>query len=504
MAVIDTFLKLLIAQRAEKLVLIPDEIPTVVKGDESIELPMPAVPVDLVKRLSVEVVGEPVTGPSLEGRYCTADGEEFTYAVRSNESDCRIELQTVETGVHHDSEGESPDLPKVSKQDPPPPIPLQPSRGDPLPPPEGPSLSPTLGLAASEHRPSSGILLALEQALQADASDIFLSSGKPPQLRRVGIIASLESAPTTDDQILQLIPREDYTRKLEQSGSVDFGIRWKLSEGSRRFRINVFRHSRGLAAAIRPIRNRIPSFTELNLPRDLQALGAYASGLVLVTGASGSGKSTTLAAVVDHINRTAARHIITIEDPIEFEHEDDKSLIHQREVGESVESFSSGLRDALRENPDVILLGEMRDLATISAALTAAETGHLVLSTLHTGSATSAMNRIVDVFPGHQQPHIRTQLASSLRAVVSQRLVPSIRHNERLPALEKLIVTPAVANTIREGKEHHMQSAMQTGAEEGMVTLERSLATLECRGQISRETAFRHAHDQQALQKLFE
>jgi twitching motility protein PilT len=502
MAVIDTFLKLLIVQRAEKLVLIPDEIPTVVKGDESIELPMPAVPVDLVKRLSVEVVGEPVTGHSLEGTYCTADGEEFTYAVRCNESDCRIELQAVETEVHH--EGEGPDLSTVAKQDAPPPIPTQPSRGDPFPPPEGPSLSPTLGLAASEHRPSSGILLALEQALQADASDIFLSSGKPPQLRRVGIIASLESAPTTDDQILQLIPREDYTRKLEQSGSVDFGIRWKLSEGSRRFRINVFRHSRGLAAAIRPIRNRIPSFTELNLPRDLQALGAYASGLVLVTGASGSGKSTTLAAVVDHINRTAARHIITIEDPIEFEHENDKSLIHQREVGESVESFSSGLRDALRENPDVILLGEMRDLATISAALTAAETGHLVLSTLHTGSATSAMNRIVDVFPGHQQTHIRTQLASSLRAVVSQRLVPSIRHNERLPALEKLIVTPAVANTIREGKEHHMRSAMQTGAEEGMVTLERSLAALECRGQISRETAFRHAHDQQALQKLFE
>ena len=253
-----------------------------------------------------------------------------------------------------------------------------------------------------------------------------------------------------------------------------------------------------------PSKHAFPSFTELHLPPSLTELTTFNSGLVLVTGASGSGKSTTLAALIDHINRNRATHIITIEDPIEYEHRDDKSLIHQREVGANVISFSQGLRAALRENPDVILLGEMRDLDTISAALTAAETGHLVFSTLHTGAATSAINRIVDVFPGHQQAHIRGQLSSSLRAVISQQLLPTAGGSGRVPALEKLLVTSAVANSIREGHEHHMRSSMQTGVEEGMITLERSLASLECRGLITRDTAYRYAHDREALGKLIE
>jgi twitching motility protein PilT len=224
---------------------------------------------------------------------------------------------------------------------------------------------------------------------------------------------------------------------------------------------------------------------------------------VLVTGTAGSGKSTTLAALVDYLNRTRPRHIITIEDPIEYEHREIQCMIHQREVGGNVESFATGLRAALRESPDVILLGEMRDHDTIAAALTAAETGHLVLSTLHSGSASTAVNRIVDVFPGHQQAHIRTQLSLSLRAVLSQRLVPS-RAGGLVPAVEKLLVTPAVANGIREGQDHFMRNAMLTGTDDGMITLERSLATLVRDRLIDRETALRSAPDPKVLLHLLE
>jgi twitching motility protein PilT len=317
-------------------------------------------------------------------------------------------------------------------------------------------------------------------------------------MRRMGLISRLEGDVPEAPQILQLLPDDASLRDFERSGSADFAVRWDLPHGSRRFRINLFRHVDGVAAALRPIRQRIPSLAELDLPESLLDLVSFPFGLVLVTGASGSGKSTTLAALIDHLNRTRSRHIITIEDPVEFEHPEIQCLIHQREVGSDVESFGSGLRAALRENPDVILLGELRDLDTISAALTAAETGHLVLGTLHSGSASAAVNRIVDVFPGHQQSHIRTQLATSLRAVLAQRLVPT-RSKGLVPALEKLLVTPAVANGIREGHDHYLRNAMLTGGEEGMVTLERSLALLVRKGTIDRETAIRHATDQKAL-----
>jgi twitching motility protein PilT len=346
------------------------------------------------------------------------------------------------------------------------------------------------------------LLVAIDHALERDASDLFLSSGRVPRVRRNGVIRPLEGAEATAaGQIMGLLPDERARGELERSGSVDFAARWELSTGSRRFRINVFRHHGGVAAALRPIRRRIPPLGELGLPEDILELASFPGGLVLVTGTAGSGKSTTLATLVDHINRNQPRHVITIEDPIEFEHRDAAGMIHQREVGTDVESFSVGLRAALRESPDVILLGELRDLATIAAALTAAETGHLVLGTLHTGSATAAVSRIVDVFPGHQQAHVRVQLAGSLRAVLSQRLIPT-RGRGLVPAVEKLLVTPAVANQIKEGHEHHMRSAMQTGVAEGMITLERSLASLVRRGAIGRETALRYASDQEALAKL--
>jgi twitching motility protein PilT len=352
-------------------------------------------------------------------------------------------------------------------------------------------------------RPDPELVALLDQALLQNASDLFLSSGKPPRIRKNGLISSLNAGIPSRGQILGLVPDEAGRTELERSGSVDFAVRWELPDGPRRVRINVFRHLDGVAAALRPVRRRAPQLSELSLPDDLHQLATFPNGLVLVTGVAGSGKSTTLAAFVDYLNRTRPRHIITIEDPIEYEHREIQCMIHQREVGSNVESFATGLRAALRESPDVILLGEMRDLDTIAAALTAAETGHLVLSTLHSGSASTAVNRIVDVFPGHQQAHIRTQLSLSLRAVLSQRLVPS-RAGGLVPAVEKLLVTPAVANGIREGQDHFMRNAMLTGGEDGMITLERSLATLVRERLIDRETALRTATDPKVLLHLLE
>lgn len=503
MAVIDTFLNLLTAQRAECLVLVPEEVPNLRKQDETIPLPMPAVPTALSRRLAAEVHGSTLPESSggnarLEGIYHNADGEEFLYELHFEGDGCRIVMTAPAAASEESGQGPATTRDSESASTPRPPanIPASSPAGPPSPaelPPSGP---PTSG------NPDSAVLTVLARAVGAGASDVFLSSGRVAQMRLHGILEPIDGDRLLDDQIRALLPSGQHAQDLEGTGSSDFAAQWPLPGGDQRFRVNVFRHSSGLAAALRIIRSRIPSLEELHLPDDLIRLATFASGLVLVTGASGSGKSTTLAALVSHLNHTRARHIITIEDPIEFEHRSDCALVHQREVGSSVESFSTGLRAALRENPDVILLGEMRDLATISAALTAAETGHLVLSTLHTGSATSAINRIVDVFPGHQQAHVRTQLAASLRAVISQRLVPARDGRSRFPALEQLIVTPAVANQIRDGHEHHMRSAMQTGVEEGMMTLERSLAGLVKAGRITRETAQRYALDPLALQKL--
>lgn len=487
MAVIDTFLKLMVEKRAERLVLVSDQVPFLLKEGETIELSMPALRADMLRRISREMEGADVpeeTGDlRREGIMQALDGAGFGYVVEPGDPEFRIEIHILASPpVAEEAVLEDPLTRAVVA------FSSQPAAGDP---PAAPTLE-------RRHPELSRII---DQAVALEASDIFLSSGKSPRVRRNGIVRPLDADAPSEEQILGLLPGEVAARELERSGSVDFGVSWDLPDGRRRFRVNVFRHLEGVAAAIRPIRQRIPPLAELSLPGDLLELASFPSGLVLVTGASGSGKSTTLAALVDHINRTRSSHIITIEDPVEYEHRDIRCLIHQREVGTHVESFSSGLRAALRENPDVILLGELRDLATISAALTAAETGHLVLGTLHSGSATSAVSRIVDVFPGHQQPLIRVQLSASLRAVVSQRLVPT-RNKKLVPAVEKLLVTPAVANGIREGHDHYMRNAMLTGGEDGMITLERSLANLVRERVIDRETAFRHAWDQKALENL--
>ncbi|BCU78301.1 PilT/PilU family type 4a pilus ATPase [Luteolibacter sp. LG18] len=481
MALIDTFLKLMVEKRAERLVLVADAVPFLLKAGETLPLSMPSLGEEILKRLSSEISStqEPVHGRR-EGTFHATDHAEFGYLIDATGPARRIEIQTLDAPAPV----ENPVVEEAVAR----------AMARPTPPVEAPA--PITSTTSSQ--PDPDLLLAIDKAVAMDASDIFLSTGKPPRARVKGLIARLDAHPPQSAELLRLIPDEAARNDFETTGSVDFAARWELPAGSRRFRINVFRHLDGVAAAVRPIRQRIPSLAELNLPDSLLDLVSFQGGLVLVTGTSGSGKSTTLAALIDHLNRSRARHIITIEDPIEFEHREVQCLIHQREVGADVESFSTGLRAALRENPDVILLGELRDLATISAALTAAETGHLVLGTLHSGSASSAVNRIIDVFPGHQQPHIRTQLSSSLRAVVSQRLVPT-RQGAMIPAIEKMLVTPAVANGIREGHEHYLRNAMLTGVDEGMITLERSLATLVRKGTIDLDTAMRHAADPQAL-----
>src|SRR5262249_24660555 len=245
----------------------------------------------------------------------------------------------------------------------------------------------------------------------------------------------------------------------------------------------------GLAAAFRPVRRDPPALADLGLPEGLERLVGFPNGLVLVTGPTGSGKSTTLVALLEHVNRSAARHAITLEDPIEYEFRPARALVHQREVGVHVDSFEAGLRAALRESPDIILVGEMRDRATIGAALTAAETGHLVLSTLHAAGAAMAVERIVDVFPEHQQRNVRAQLAPTLRAVLTQHLVAATTPELRLPVVELLVAPPATAALIRDGKSHQLASAIQTGRDDGMIPLERSLADRVDAREIAFDTA---------------
>lgn len=485
MAIIDTFLKLMVERRAERLVLVSDRAPFLLMEGETIELSMPALREDMLRRISCEMAGDEQRH---EGSFRAANGVEFGYRVKPGGPEWRIEVHTLGAVPVEETAVNDPLTRAVASF---------------VQPPSAPPAGAAVVSGPSVARTDPELVALLDQALLQNASDLFLSSGKPPRMRRNGIIVSLNAGAPSRQQILGLLPDEAATRELEQSGSVDFAVRWELPDGPRRVRINVFRHLDGIAAALRPIRRRSPLLSELSLPEDLHQLASFPNGLVLVTGTAGSGKSTTLAALVDHLNRTRPRHIITIEDPIEYEHREIQCMIHQREVGGNVESFATGLRAALRESPDVILLGEMRDHETIAAALTAAETGHLVLSTMHAGSASTAINRIVDVFPGHQQAHIRTQLSLSLRAVLSQRLVPS-RNGGQVPAVEKLLVTPAVANGIREGQDHFMRNAMLTGTEDGMITLERSLATLVRDRLIDRETAIRTATDPNVLLHLLE
>ncbi len=324
----------------------------------------------------------------------------------------------------------------------------------------------------------------LREAAEKGASDLHLSCGEPPMLRVHGDLVRTEHPTLTPESVNELvnaIMNESQRARFDREHEVDFACELP---GKGRFRVNVFLHSRGPGAVLRTIPTQIPSLDSLNMPPVLKDLCTRERGLILVTGPTGSGKSTTLAAMVDVINQTWDAHILTVEDPIEFVHPPKRCLVNQREVGPHTASFTNALRSALREDPDVILIGEMRDLETISLALTAAETGHLVFGTLHTSSAPKTIDRIIDVFPAGQQAQIRTMLSESLEAVVAQTLVKKKGGGGRVAACEILIGVPAVRNLIREAKLHQIPSMMQTGQRVGMQTLDMALADLVKRGVI--------------------
>ncbi len=320
------------------------------------------------------------------------------------------------------------------------------------------------------------------------ASDVHLSSGEPPMVRMHGDMKRIEHPALTPEQVHNMLfdIMSDAVRKtFQESNDADFSF--ELGDIAR-FRVNVLRTRRGEAAVFRTIPTKVMTLDELGLPPISKEVCEKEKGLVLVTGPTGSGKSTTLAAMIDYINERDEGHILTIEDPIEFVHHSKKCLVNQREVGPHTGNFNSALRGALREDPDVILVGEMRDLETISLALTAAETGHLVFGTLHTSSAPKTVDRIIDVFPAGQQGQIRTMFAESIQAVITQTLLRK-RAGGRIAALEILIGTPAVRNLIRENKIHQIPSSMQTGQAVGMQTLDMALLDLVGKGLVTREEA---------------
>jgi twitching motility protein PilT len=353
------------------------------------------------------------------------------------------------------------------------------------------------GVGPQDGEPGSRVQVAelLERVLDVGASDLHLTAGAKPAVRVHGRLGQLDEYPVllpaeTQSMIYSIITQRQRER-LESEKELDCA---HALAGRARFRLNVYFQRDAVGAAFRLIPQEIKPLEELGIPPQVGGLSRLARGFVLVTGPTGSGKSTTLASMVDLANRERDEHIMTVEDPIEFLHSHKRCLINQREVGEDTKSFASALKHVLRQDPDIILVGELRDLETISIALTAAETGHLVFATLHTQDAPQTIDRVIDVFPTNQQQQVRVQLAGALQAVVCQQLVPTADGNGRVVAAEVMMATPAIRNLIREGKTHQVYSAMQAGARHGMVTMDQSLADLVRRGYLGYEQALERCH----------
>lgn len=342
----------------------------------------------------------------------------------------------------------------------------------------------------------------LEECVRTKASDLHLQVGLPPILRIDGALQPVSGYNAIDEATIEKLVFATLEEDQKQILIKDKEFDYSFSFGDLgRFRVNAFHEKGNLAAAFRLIPNTIQTINELGMPAVVTSFADFPRGLVLVTGPTGSGKSTTLAALVDKINSEKACHIITIEDPIEFTHKSKRSVVVQREVHYDTYSFSAALRSALREDPDVVLIGEMRDLETISAAITIAETGHLVFATLHTNSASQSIDRMIDVFPPHQQPQVRSQLSNILQAICAQRLVPAIGGG-RVVAAEILVANPAVRSVIREGKTHQLDTIIQTGADQGMQTMDRTLVKLVQTGVITHDVAREYAVDLQEFERL--
>lgn len=346
------------------------------------------------------------------------------------------------------------------------------------------------------------IEILLEEIVRKNASDLHLHVGLPPMMRLDGALTPISGYQKLNaeevETLVFAILDEDQRRILLKDKEFDFSFAFG---DLGRFRVNAFHEKGNLAASLRLIPNQIKTIAELGMPPVIQNFAEFPRGLVLITGPTGSGKSTTLAALVDKINSEKAQHIITIEDPIEFTHKSKRSAVVQREVHYDTYSFTAALRSALRQDPDVVLIGEMRDLETISAAITIAETGHLVFATLHTNSAAQSIDRMIDVFPPHQQPQVRSQLANILQGICAQRLIPAIGGG-RVVSAEVLVANAAVRNIIREGKTHQLDAVIQTGADQGMQTMDRTLVKLVQTGVITYDNAREYAVDIVEFERL--
>lgn len=345
----------------------------------------------------------------------------------------------------------------------------------------------------------------LRTAVEKGASDLHLTAGRPPVLRINGELNFIENQPVLTKEnipiLLEPMLTDERRGELERNGQVDFSYGLP---GLGRFRVNVFHQRSTVSAVMRLIPHEIPTFERLGLPEVVKDFTEKTRGMVLITGPTGSGKSTTLASLIDIINTNRSCHIITLEDPIEYLHNHKRSLINQREIGTDTVSFAGALRAALREDPDVILVGEMRDFETIQTALTAAETGHLVFATLHTNDATQTVDRIIDVFPPHQQTQIRIQLSLTLQGIVSQQLLPRADIPGRVLACEVLVATSAVRNIIREGKTYQLPTVMQTGGKLGMQTMDSSLRDLYRQRKITIQEALLRASDPEEFKRMVE
>ena len=342
----------------------------------------------------------------------------------------------------------------------------------------------------------------LKMAVERRASDLILTVGLPPMIKIHGEWRPTEHDPLTPNvtrRLMYSMMDEKKQRNFEEKKDLDFSF--SLS-GHGRFRVNCFQQRNSVGGVLRTISEEVLTFDQLGCPSELAEIAKLPRGLVLVTGPTGSGKSTTLATMVDMINRESQKHIVTVEDPIEFFHQHKRSIVNQREIGEDTRDFHAALRSVLRQAPDVILVGEMRDHETIGAAVTAAETGHLVMGTLHTNSAPEAVDRIIDVFPEAQQEQVRVQLANNLQAIFTQQLIPKASGDGRVLAYELLLATPAVRNQIREGKTHQILSSIQTGGQIGMITMDACLAELHLKRLISFEVGLARSVDAKEFERL--
>lgn len=365
-----------------------------------------------------------------------------------------------------------------------------------------------MSAVSTTHQPKAEPIYEIDhlllQLVEREGSDLHLTAGSPPRIRVDGQLVNVGEQSLTADESRRLtygLLKEEQIARFERELELDlsFGV-----ENLGRFRMNVFQQRGAVGCVLRLIPSRIKTFAELGLPVALcEHLCELPKGLILVTGATGSGKSTTLASMIDYINATRHAHIITVEDPIEFVHKHKNCLVNQREVGWDTKSFHNALRTVLREDPDVILIGEMRDMETVEAALRIAETGHLTFATLHTSDCVQTINRIVDIFPGHQQQQIRTQLSFTLQAVFCQQLLPRADGAGRVLACERMIANAAVKSLIREDKAHQIYSIIQTGGELGMSTMNQSLYELYRRGLITYEDALSHTNDPEDLKRTF-